>query len=189
MSVLSLAADRLRTLPNIRQDIAENAQSLDEAHRAEARIPSMTSLAQRLTIEATVDPSRKPDLVERLNELHALEDLANTLPQLRRTRDSLRVELAAAEAEEHAAKVREHSARIQSLRQEFNLHAMNCCRTYERILQQQRANSFVQGADTAIPSPFTFSGYMPTFSEGFSTSDLIRSGSLAWLNLEKDSAA
>ena len=173
-----------RPILTIKQDIEATEAALAKL----ANIPNTGALkaaVQQATTEALIDPSKRDALLwadQALKDAEAqLVERSKMNGQLQR----LTLELSVAEAEERQVTINTANGLLDKAISRYNHSAMQCCRDYEALLVQQKRNQQVPGAKSAIPAGPNFPQMLPMGWQG-TTAEFIKTGSLYWLNKEKE---
>jgi hypothetical protein len=150
------------------------------------------ALEHRLAIvgaQAQVKPSLRGELEAVSNALDAAVAAHARNAAINTEINHLTIQLNIAEAEARQRLIEEANSRILSLKDEFNLTAKEMCRKWEQLHRTIRHYEHSVPGYRALRLPeFDMPFMLPTGWTG-STTDLIRQGSLPWLNKEKEQAA
>ena len=170
-----------RPITTIRQELEQAKTDL----MLTEQIPNVSILSarvSRLTAEALIDETKKPQLAEALVNLRNAEDAHDKRSFTKARIPELERELQEAEQAERIARIDEANARLNEALADYRSAARVVAEKHRRILDIARMNHLVPGAATMLPAKFDefhIPALMPLSWEG-TLGQAMRQGPMPW---------
>lgn len=174
-----------RSLDTVEADMREAQAVVD---RPLADLGHLEREIARLNTETILDASNRPALFEAVNNLKAAKQQRTDRSLAQERLVGLNHERDLIVAENRKLRAEQATGLLNELNNEFASLGKQLCRVYERLLIQQQKNLSVSGAAANIPNGFDIPLFTPPGWVG-TTADQIKSGSLYWLNKEREREA